>query len=58
MSYSLYDSTGIDFYGANFLKKIQGRGMVMRVDAARGADDFLAFQHGSRLDPYTYAWHS
>lgn len=51
------DGRGIDFYGANFLKKVAGRGMVMRVDAARDVNDFLAFQHGAN-GAYTYVWHS
>ena len=49
------DSTGIEFYSSNSLKKVYGTGMVLEVDATRTNDLVLQIKRGT---DYYHMWHS
>ena len=49
------DSTGIEFYSNNSLKKVYGTGMVLEVDATRTNDLVLQIKRGT---DYYHMWHS
>ena len=49
------DSTGVEFYSVNSLKKVAGRGMVLEVDTSRAASSYLEIlQSGT----YYFFWNS
>jgi len=49
------DSTGVEFYSVNSLKKIAGRGMVLEVDPSRAASSYLEILQSST---YYFFWNS
>jgi hypothetical protein len=49
------DSTGVEFYSANSLKKVSGTGMVLEVDSTRSDNTVLQIKRGTTYD---YMWHT